>query len=211
MEQLFSPIILKHDAISYIAPSWQQLQAAIFALSQEIKQKNQHEKPFDVIVAIASGSFPYAVMLQDFLEVDELLSIGIQTYSGINETGDARFFQEISENIDGKKVLLFDDVTDSGKTMELALEYLETKGVTDVTTATLFHKPHSSYIPDYHVNQTTAWIIFPQDIWESMRILHIRWSEKKVNTTAMKAAFTALGFEKQFVEAFFTSVQTPTK
>ena len=61
--------------------------------------------------------------------------------------------------------------TDSGKTLKRAIEYLKHFGPTSITTVTMFHKPHSSYRPDYFARQTTKWILFPYEPTEMMLLI----------------------------------------
>ncbi len=189
-----------HDTISYIAPTWQQLQAAMFALSLRPELEGVF---FDQIVSIAAGGLPYAVMLKDFLDIDHLLSIGIKSYTGIDETREPYFYQHLSEKISGKKVLLFDDVADTGHTLLLAQQYLAERGVAQITTATVYYKPHSIVTPDVYAQETDAWIIFPHDVRDSIQALSQRW-HNSCTPAQQHAAFQKLGFSSSHISQFST-------
>ncbi len=66
------------------------------------------------------------------------------------------------------KILIIDDIYDSGRTMQAVLGYL---GKEDVTTATLFWKETASQKPDYFANvaKKEEWIIFPWEQYEFER------------------------------------------
>ncbi len=64
----------------------------------------------------------------------------------------------------GKRVLVVDDVADSGKTLLLVLQLLTEQGA-DVRSAVLYTKPTSIVVPDYTWQNTSAWIMFP---WSSL-------------------------------------------
>jgi hypothetical protein len=66
-----------------------------------------------------------------------------------------------------EKVLIVDDVADTGETLEFVLKHVRQKGAKEVRVATIAYKPHSRVKPDYHVFETDKWIVFP---WEEMPV-----------------------------------------
>jgi hypothetical protein len=64
----------------------------------------------------------------------------------------------------GKKVLLIDEVADSGDTLKHAIEHVENLGVEEVRSAVLHYKPTSIVVPDYYMVETTSWTVYP---WEN--------------------------------------------
>lgn len=71
------------------------------------------------------------------------------------------------EDIAGKRVLLVDDVADTGGTLVVVKEYIESLSPTDLKVAVVASKPISLVKPDYTVFNTDRWIIFP---WEKMPV-----------------------------------------
>lgn len=73
----------------------------------------------------------------------------------------------------GKRVLLLDDMADSGKTIIQVLEHLRTKfsQIEEIRTAVLWHKGHSAYKPDYAVQllPNNPWIHQPFELYDNMR------------------------------------------
>lgn len=73
----------------------------------------------------------------------------------------------------GRRVLLIDDMTDSGKTIVQVLEHLRQKHpqIEEIRTAVLWHKGHSVYRPDYAVQTlpTNPWIHQPFELYDNMR------------------------------------------
>ena len=64
----------------------------------------------------------------------------------------------------GKRVLLVDDVSDSGRTLAKVVALIRDEGA-DVRTATLYTKSHTVLEPDYDHRRTDDWIVFP---WSAM-------------------------------------------
>jgi hypoxanthine phosphoribosyltransferase len=63
-------------------------------------------------------------------------------------------------SLEGKTVLLVDDVADSGRTLALVLQLLEAGGG-EVRTACLYAKPGTVQEPHYVWRRTDRWIMFP--------------------------------------------------
>jgi hypoxanthine phosphoribosyltransferase len=104
----------------------------------------------DIMIAIGRGGYVPARIVSDFLLFDDLTTIKIEHYTraaNIQETAKVKF--PLSVDIHGKKILVVDDVTDTGDTLKLAVEYLKTMEPLEIRTAVLQHKTCSGFIPDY--------------------------------------------------------------
>ncbi|MGE0207493.1 MAG: phosphoribosyltransferase, partial [Candidatus Babeliales bacterium] len=63
-----------------------------------------------------------------------------------------------------KYILIVDDLVDTGETMKFLIEALkDSLPKTTIKIATLYYKPTSCIKPDYYIEETTNWIVFP---WE---------------------------------------------
>jgi hypoxanthine phosphoribosyltransferase len=147
--------------MEYLAPSWEEIYNLCLDLADEIK-KNKFNP--EVIVGIARGGWIPARILSDLLGNSYTANIKIDFYRGVGETKERPIItQTISTIVEGKKVLIADDVADSGKSLKVAKEHLEQCGATQVKIATIYYKPWSIIKPDFYIKETEAWIIFP---WE---------------------------------------------
>ncbi|PAV11151.1 hypothetical protein ASJ81_11095 [Methanosarcina spelaei] len=83
---------------------------------------------------------------------------------------EARIKFPIPENIAGKKILIIDDVTDTGETLKLAVDYVLSLNTTDVRTAVLQHKTCSAFTPDFYAQKILKWrwIIYPWARYEDL-------------------------------------------
>jgi uncharacterized protein len=71
-------------------------------------------------------------------------------------------FSQVPPEVEGKRVLIVDEIATSGDTMRLALAAVRGVGPLEVRTATSFVRP-KGYRPDFHALETAATIIFPWD------------------------------------------------
>ena len=139
----------------------------------------QHEKPFDEIVAIARGGLTLGHLLSDHLHLP-ICSITIQSYTDIQKQGELQITAKLGRHITGKRILLVDDIADSGKTLKRATSYLRRFRPASITTATMFYKPQSITRPDYFVAETKKWIIFPTEITETIMSLRSKHSKEEL-------------------------------
>jgi hypoxanthine phosphoribosyltransferase len=131
-------------------------------------------------------------------------SIGVKFYSGIGEhMAKPEIYQELPVRVAGEKILLFDDVADTGESLEFAGRHLEEFGASEITTATIFYKPHSKLEPDYYGSQTDAWIIFPCEVRETIEALSEKWQKAGVSPDEIKNRFLALNFREEWVDFYF--------
>ena len=126
----------------------------------------------DLIVAIARGGYMPARILSDYLDVFDLSEIKIEHYHAAHKDRAARVRYPLVADIRDRRVLLVDDVSDSGDTFEVALEHLREHGApAQLKTAVLHHKTVSVYTPDYFAELVSEWrwIIYPWAIMEDLR------------------------------------------
>ncbi len=180
--------------------SWSQFGEDIFTLSQKILESGQK---FDRIVALAKGGLTLSRSLVDYVKVEEVSSIQIEFYTGIDQTAKTPVItQSLPVSIRDERILIVDDVADSGETLELAIKYLQYHGAKSIQTATWFMKPKSKIKPDFFVKETTAWIIFPHEIRETIETLQKMWSEKGDSVEKIKEQLIDIGIPQNEVEFF---------
>ncbi|AMM54123.1 phosphoribosyltransferase [Pyrococcus kukulkanii] len=139
----------------------------------------------DVIVGLARGGWIAARLYCDYLGVKDLVSIKVEHW-GITATPDgrARLKYGAQYDFEGKKVLVVDDITDTGESMSLAYEYMKTRNPAEIRTATLLNIKGSKFVPDYYAKDIDwAWIIFPWNFVEDMINLTNNLFEEKDKLT----------------------------
>lgn len=117
----------------------------------------------DAIVAIARGGLTLAGALGYALDVKMLGSLNVEFYTGVEERLDEPVLLPPTLDraaLEGRRVLLVDDVSDSGRTLALVLQLLRAGGG-EVRTVCLYSKPGTVQQPDYVWRTTDRWIMFP--------------------------------------------------
>lgn len=135
------------------------------------KIKESKFKP-DVIVGVSRGGWPPARIMSDLLNNPNLANMKVEFYKDIGvRSKSPRITQPVTSDVQNKKVLVVDDVADSGQSLRAVRSHLRRKGTEEIRVCTIYYKPHSIYIPDYFAKRTSSWIIFPWERVETIRLL----------------------------------------
>lgn len=131
------------------------------------KVKKSKYNPDFVLAVLRGGYYPAKVISEKISESNrkrgKYIEIGISSYDGRKQK-EFNLYKDVKEEIvRGKKILVVDDLVDSGKTLKYVKELLENKGVSDIKTAVIFRKPQSKTNPDFYVKETKDWIEFPYE------------------------------------------------
>ena len=135
-----------------------------------------------VLVGIMRGAAPIIDILSRILKLP-IAYIVIQSYSGKgmeDQQGQLMFAREISSlatNEDFKRVLLIDDLSDTGLTLNKSIEWLKNyeptkKYMKEVKTACLWKKKSSTFEPDFCSVRLNSdpWIVQPTEHYEELSI-----------------------------------------
>ena len=145
---------------------------------------NQKYKP-TVLVGIMRGAAPIIDILSRILKLPTAYIV-IQSYSGSgieNKQGELIFARDISSiasNIDYERVLLVDDLSDTGLTLNKSIEWLKQyepvkNYIKEIKTACLWKKKSSSFEPDFCPIRLDSdpWIVQPTEHYEEKSIEEI--------------------------------------
>ena len=114
---------------------------------------------FDAIIAVARGGMTLAHFLAEHLGIRTIHTINARSYE---DTEKLAYVQlgHLPDISCYERVLLVDDIIDSGDTVRAILEKLEDPKDGTIAVATLFYKPSAVIEPDYYVHVADAWIDF---------------------------------------------------
>jgi len=153
--------------VEFHTATWEEIEESIFEIASKMLEEDYMP---DVIVAILTGGLIPAKLLSDLLDIKTIRYIEIKFYKGVRVTEMKPLLKGIYiDNLEGKKVLIVDDVVDTGTTLEVVEQIVRFFNPLEVKTATLYVKPWSRKYPNYYNIIIDKWIIFPWDKWEVVR------------------------------------------
>jgi hypothetical protein len=142
----------------------------------------------DFMVGLARGGWVLSRVLCDFLGIKDLVSLKVEHW-GITATpdGKAQIKYPFSIDLSGRKVLVVDDITDTGESMMVAVDYIKTLNPEEVRTATLRHIKGSKFVPDFYGDEIDwRWVIFPWNYTEDMCNILPKVLQKCINHSEVK-------------------------
>jgi hypoxanthine phosphoribosyltransferase len=95
-----------------------------------------------IFISVLNGSFMFAADLMKQVNIPcEITFTKVSSYSGMESSGKINSLLGISENLEGRTVVLIEDIVDTGNTIEFLTKQLLHSKVKDVKIATLLFKP----------------------------------------------------------------------
>ena len=127
----------------------------------------------DVLIALWRGGTPVGVAVHEILLYHGVptlhMAVKCESYTGVGKRGKVVFENTaalFAQILPSHRVLVVDDIIDSGSTARAALQLLQPRAA-EVRLASLYWKPNanrSDLRPDFHVRETDAWIVFPHEL-----------------------------------------------
>jgi hypoxanthine phosphoribosyltransferase len=143
----------------------ERLSWSVFGDASRLLATMIHEDGFvpDMILAIARGGLPVSGALGYALGVKNIYTMNVEFYTGVDERLEVPMILPPVPDLSlvaNARVLIADDVADTGKTLALVKEFCEGK-VGEVRCAVLYEKPWTKVNCEYVWKHTDQWIEFP--------------------------------------------------
>ncbi len=190
--------------IEFEVPSWDQIYELLLRLAEKIGRDRFHP---DVILGICRGGWPPARVMSDLLENPELANVKVEFYIGISEVKSRPVItQPVSTSMENKRVLIMDDVADTGESLVLVKEDVNKQGAKEIKIATIYFKPWSKITPDYYEKETKCWVVFPWERKETVRSLVKKCIKENRPVKEAKARLVKGGFDPRLAARFIREV-----
>jgi len=190
--------------IEFEVPTWNQIYDMLLHLAERIRKTGF--KP-EILVGVSRGGWPPARVLSDLLGNPNLANVKAEFYLGVAETkGEPTLTQPVSVEVADKRVLIVDEVADTGKSLKLVKEHIIEQGAREVKIATVYYKPWSIVTPDYYGKETKRWIVFPWEMKETIRKIVKRCREKEKPIKEETAKLVEAGIPSKLVTRFLNEI-----
>lgn len=132
--------------------SSQEIQSQVKRVAGEIRRDLEGKRP--LFVCVLTGAFMFAADLIREIGItdSQIAFVRYSSYEGISTTGKVKQLLGLKENIEGRDVVIIEDIVDTGLTARKMMDDLAEKNPASLRFATLLHKPESSrtgFVPDY--------------------------------------------------------------
>ena len=184
--------------ISFFPLSWKQFQADTFQLAQKVIASGEK---FDRIIAISRGGLVTARMLSDFLDL-QISVFSLVSYQAIGQPSHPRVVEELSITIKDERILLVDEIADTGKSFIVGVKYLQDFQPKKIMTLALYIKPKTSFKPDYWQVSTQDWVIFPYEVKETIKDVTALLQDQGWTQVQISEKIATFGFADDQLESF---------
>ena len=143
--------------------SWGEIEEATERLGTSISSSG-FEPEF--LIGITLGGLIPLTLLAKQLKIKDVLTIHAHSYEK-TEKKDLLIKYPPNADLRGKRVLLVDEIADTGETLRAISKILTEEYGAILKTAVLVRKKTCSFTPDFSVIETDAWVVFPWEKSES--------------------------------------------
>lgn len=144
---------IKIDGLSFVPYlKEEEIQREVKRVARELRRDLDGKSP--LFICVLNGAFIFAADLIREAELTEapISFVRYKSYEGINSTGAVKQIVGLNDDIEGKDVVIIEDIVDTGITASLMVNDLKKRNPNSVRFVTLLHKPESSrtgFKPDY--------------------------------------------------------------
>ncbi len=126
--------------------SEEKIQERIFQLAKEINK--DYEGKNLIILGVLKGAFIAISDLAKNLNIDVSFEfMSISSYEGSESTGQIKIEKDLDVDIDGKNILIVEDIFDTGLTLSSLIDILESRNPLNIEIMCMFVKPTDNKIP----------------------------------------------------------------
>jgi hypoxanthine phosphoribosyltransferase len=192
------------NSLEFEVPSWNQIYGSLLNLSEAVRKSGFEA---DLIVGVSRGGWIPARIMSDLLGNLNLANVTAEFYVGVAETRqEPSITQPVSASVDGKKVLVVDDLADTGKSLKLVTSHLKSQGASEVRIAAIYYKPWSIIVPDYCEKETRHWIVFPWEQKETTKKIVEKFMDAGRTVEQAKEKLISSGLNREHVELFIKEI-----
>ena len=146
---------------------WHNIQHGLFLLEKQLKDTDFIP---DALIVVGRGGLVPGTLFAYRLNVKTVYNFSVQSYGDNKQGGDITVLQQPPESLSeykDKKVLVFDDLSDSGNTLSYIVNSLKNDfKLSNVKSTTLCIKKGTNFVPDYYIQeyQPETWLVFPWEV-----------------------------------------------
>ena len=126
--------------IERILISEEEIQKKVAEMGKKISQDFRDKDP--LFVGVLKGCFIFMADLMRYVDIRCSMDfMAVSSYSGTTSTGAVKINKDLSEDIEGRHVIIVEDILDSGVTLSYLKQYLMVRKPASISIATLMDKP----------------------------------------------------------------------
>jgi len=187
--------------LEFLRLRWSDIEEMCRKLAGEMEEKGLAGS---MLVGISRGGLVPLRLLSDHFPESEISTMAVRFYVEIGKRkGRPEITSPVQGDVRGRRVVLIDDIADTGESLLAAVRHLKARGAEEVIVATLLKKPWSKVKPELCARETSAWVIFPWEVQETLREIIARAGSKaEAEEKLAKAGIEEEEYRRELRKAF---------
>jgi len=169
--------------------SWEELEKDCFELYKKIKKYK-----FDRILCVSRGGLVWARMFSDLSGNLPVSHLTVISYQDLKQQKEVKI-TETPKKLKNEKLLVVDEIVDTGKTLKIIKDYLRSLNINNYYTLSPIIRSFTNPKPDFYLKIIDDWIIYPYELKET----HQAFLKVFKNNKKAKKMLIKYGFEKNLV------------
>ena len=143
-------MIKLHDKRFELFLKEEEILTAVKKIAEDIAEDYRNQVP--IFVGVLNGAFMFVSdFLKHYPHPCEVSFVKLGSYRGLTSTGIVQTLLDVSDNIEGRSVIILEDIIDTGRTLQELVHIFSNKNVKDFKIASLFYKAES-YNGEYPID-----------------------------------------------------------
>jgi hypoxanthine phosphoribosyltransferase len=136
-----------HKDVGHILYSQEDLAGIVCRLGAEVRRDYEGKNP--ILISVLKGAFIFMADLSREIGIDgEIEFLGVSSYgAGSSSSGQVQIIKDLSMNVEGRHLLVVEDILDSGRTLQYIMEILTMRRPASIKLCTLLDKPDRRAVP----------------------------------------------------------------
>lgn len=131
-----------HDVVEKVLVSQEEIETRCKELGKQISEDYRSTGETPLLVALLKGSVPFLAELVKHIDLDiQFDFMDVSSYQGTQSAGDVKIVKDLDTSIKDKRILLVEDIVDTGRTLKKVTQLLMNKDAKDVKVVALLDKP----------------------------------------------------------------------
>jgi hypoxanthine phosphoribosyltransferase len=141
-----------HDKTFRVLNPAEEIDKAVTRVAEQLNERYEGRTP--IFLGVLSGSFLFlADLVRKVNFENQLAFVKISSYNGTESTGNVKQLIGVDFDIEGRDIIIVEDIVETGHSMNYLLDYLGKKNPASVSICTLFFKPEK-FLYEYNIDYT---------------------------------------------------------
>ena len=134
-----------HQDVSEVLLNQEQIEVKVTQLGKQLSEDYAGKRP--ILLGLLKGSVIFMSDLMKRMDIElEIDFMDVSSYHGANSTGSVTILKDLDAQIEGRHIIIAEDIVDTGRTLKKVVELLKDRGASSVEVVALLDKPEGRVV-----------------------------------------------------------------